>query len=106
MGILKTVCEHDNQEESCDLRFGSWVYNAANSISDRTLTRWTSRTTLAAPCGIFQRHGCSGRRQCTIAVSTPSWTSPTPSGSTRKERCHPCSKPRDGDCEVIQMLPK
>merc|ERR1719234_964447 len=26
--ILKTVCEHDNQEESCDLRFGSWVYNA------------------------------------------------------------------------------
>merc|ERR1712200_275871 len=26
--VLKTVCEHDNQEESCDLKFGSWVYNA------------------------------------------------------------------------------
>merc|ERR1712130_896393 len=26
--VLKTVCEHDNQEESCDLKFGSWVYSA------------------------------------------------------------------------------
>merc|ERR1719397_983284 len=22
--VLKTVCEHDNQEESCDLKFGPW----------------------------------------------------------------------------------
>jgi len=26
--ILKTVCEHGEQEESCDLKFGSWVYTA------------------------------------------------------------------------------
>ena len=43
--VLKTVCEHDHQvgevtkkvphililqEESCDLKFGSWVYNAGH----------------------------------------------------------------------------
>jgi len=26
--ILKTLCEHEEQEESCDLKFGSWVYDA------------------------------------------------------------------------------
>jgi len=27
--ILKTVCEKQDQEESCELKFGSWVYTAA-----------------------------------------------------------------------------
>jgi len=26
--VLKTLCEHEEQEESCDLKFGSWVYDA------------------------------------------------------------------------------
>jgi len=28
--VLKTICEHEDQGETCDLKFGSWVYNAGD----------------------------------------------------------------------------
>ena len=82
---LPSLIDHrPMQEESCDLKFGSWVYNAGqldlrpvgwksleniffvflflniNLPPHRTLTRWTWRTTLAAPCGTSRKPVCSG----------------------------------------------
>merc|ERR1719204_3073776 len=78
----------------------------ASLTSDRTLTRWTWRTTLAAPCGTSRKPACSGGKLCTTAASTPLLTSHTPSGSTRRERCHQCSKPKAGGFKEKQKHSK
>eukprot|EP00091_Calanus_sinicus_P011639 TRINITY_DN2625_c0_g1_i2.p1 TRINITY_DN2625_c0_g1~~TRINITY_DN2625_c0_g1_i2.p1 ORF type:complete len:192 (-),score=48.47 TRINITY_DN2625_c0_g1_i2:109-684(-) len=74
--VLKTMCDvasNEKETHTCELKFGSWVYNANQLDLISKISSMDLRVTLLARCGTWSLPVWRGMRQPMIAVQRLLW---------------------------------
>merc|ERR1711971_30804 len=85
--VVKTMCDMPNKAtevQTCELKFGSWVYTAQQLDLINRTDNMDLEGYNPALSGTWRAPVWRGTRLSTNVVPHPSWTSPTPSGSSQK----------------------